>query len=331
MNDETILTATDAVRTFAVRSGNFGPKQQLTAVDRASVGLRANETVALVGESGSGKSTLGRMLLGLLEPSDGEIAYRGSNITELGRGDWATFRRRVQVVFQDTGSTLNPRKRIATSLAVPLRHHLGLGASAAREKADELLALVGLEPAIFADRYPHQLSGGQRQRVGIARALAPEPEIVIADEPVSALDVSVRADVLKTMVELQRRTGVGYLLISHDLGVVRSVADRVLVMYLGQIVEEGPTEQIFTRPGHPYTQALLAATPDVDLAKRDRQRVLPVGEIPSPTNPPPGCRFHPRCPHVESLCREGEVPSLAVGDGHRARCHFAEQVQHAGH
>jgi ABC-type oligopeptide transport system ATPase subunit len=257
---EILIQADSVSRLFPQRAGVFAPRWWLRAVDGVSLSVAAGETVAVVGESGSGKTTLGRMLLGLLAPSSGTISFRGEKLTNLRSDAWRRFRRDVQVVFQDTGASLNPRRTIGQSVALPLRWNLGLCAKEAEARATALLDQVGLPAEQFAQRMPHALSGGQRQRVGIARALASEPSLVIADEPVSALDVSVRAQVLRLMRQLQAERRLAYLFITHDLGVVRAVADRVVVMYRGQVVEEGPVDTVLDTPVHEYTSALLAAT-----------------------------------------------------------------------
>ena len=267
---EPLIEAERVSRRFALRGGLFA-RQELRAVEEASLAIAPGETVALVGESGSGKSTLGRMLLGLLAPSAGTVRYRGTALATL-RGDaWRRFRREVQAVFQDTGASLNPRRTIGQSLAVPLRWNRGLPRATARAEVDALLEQVGLPPADFRDRLPHMLSGGQRQRVGIARALASDPALIVADEPVSALDVSIRAQVLRLMHDLQKRRGLACLFITHDLGVVRAIADRVVVMRAGEIVEQGSADEILRAPRHDYTRALLAATPvpDPELAPNE--------------------------------------------------------------
>jgi oligopeptide/dipeptide ABC transporter ATP-binding protein len=233
------------------------------------------------------------------------------------------------VVFQDTASSLNPRKTIGASLEVPLRYNLRLGGQEARARTEALLTQVGLDPAVFLGRYPHELSGGQRQRVGVARAVASRPRFIVADEPVSALDVSVRAQVLKLLRDLQQASGLAELFITHDLGVVRAVASRVLVMYLGALVESGPVDALFAAPGHPYTRALLAATPVPDPTRRQSRRPLG-GEIPSPLAPPSGCRFHPRCPMAQEVCRTTPPPLVSLSGGLESACHFAEDVQKVG-
>jgi ABC-type oligopeptide transport system ATPase subunit len=261
MPPEALIEAEHLCRLFPVRAGMFARRSFLRAVDDVSLAIAPGETLAVVGESGSGKSTLGRMLLGLLAPSAGTIRFRGEPLDGLRGEAWRRFRREVQVVFQDTGASLNPRRSIGHSVAVPLRWNLGLRAPDAAIQAAALLEQVGLPRAEFAARLPHALSGGQRQRVGIARALASGPRLIIADEPVSALDVSVRAQVLKLMRRLQAEHGLAYLFITHDLGVVRAVADRVLVMHRGRIVEQGPVDAVLDAPRHDYTRALTAAIP----------------------------------------------------------------------
>ena len=321
-----LIEARDVSRVFSVRGGLFGPRRELRAVDDVSVQIGDGETVALVGESGSGKTTLGRILLGLLPPTSGRVLYGGRPLEDLTAVGRRQYRREVQVVFQNTSSSLNPRKTIGASIEVPLRHNLGLEGRAAGERAARLLERVGLEPETFLSRYPHELSGGQRQRVGIARAIASEPRFVVADEPVSALDVSIRAQILQLLRDLQRETGLAYLFITHDLGVVTAVASRVLVMYLGAVVERGPVDRLFRAPGHPYTRALLAATPVPDPTRARAARGLR-GEIPSPVNPPPGCRFHPRCPFVQDVCRTTVPPMVEFEDGVASACHFAADVR----
>jgi oligopeptide/dipeptide ABC transporter ATP-binding protein len=300
----------------------LGPRAWVKAVEDVTIGVGEGQTVALVGESGSGKTTTGRVLLGLEPPTSGEVFFHDSSI-QRGRGDDATrFRRAVQPVFQDSTASLNPRKTVA--------HTVGLGLAAAgispREylrAAGELLEEVGLEPAgSFLHRFPHQLSGGQRQRVNIARALATAPEVIVADEPVSALDLSVRAQILLLLLRLQRERRLAYLFISHDLAVVRSIAHRVAVMYLGRIVEEGPTEDVFRRPAHPYTEALISATPVPD-PRTKRERIILPGDVPSPLRPPSGCPFHPRCPAAQDICATTFPPVVDVGRHHVAVCHFA--------
>lgn len=265
-----LLEARDLSHLFPVRAsgGLFRAREMLRAVDRVSLSIHAGEVLALVGESGSGKTTLGRMLLGLTAPSDGTILYKGMDIATRSGEAARSFRREVQVVFQDTGGSLNPRRTIGQSVALPLTYHRGLDRRAAAAEVDALLDQVGLPAAHFRDRLPHELSGGQRQRVGIARALASNPSLIIADEPVSALDVSVRAQILKLMFDLQRQRKLSYLFITHDLGVVRAMADRVMVMHRGRVVESGDADAVLNAPRDPYTQRLLAATPVPDPSRQ---------------------------------------------------------------
>lgn len=261
-----LLEACGVSRLFAVRGsgGLFRARHWQRAVDDVTLAIHPGEVVAVVGESGSGKTTLGRMMLGLTPPSTGSIRYHGTDIATLRGAGWQAFRRDVQVVFQDTGGSLNPRHTVADSIALPLRYNLGLKARALEQEIDSLMDQVGLAPAHFRQRLPHELSGGQRQRVGIARALASRPAIIVADEPVSALDVSIRAQILRLMADLRRERQLAYLFISHDLGVVRALADRVIVMYQGQVVEAGTADEVFQTPQHDYTRRLLAATPVPD-------------------------------------------------------------------
>jgi len=291
-------------------------------VDGVDLDLHSGETLALIGESGSGKTTLARCILGLTRPSSGSVTFRGRALTGLSGSELRRQRRVLQMVFQDAFLALDPRQRVGDAVGEPLTvHRLLTEPSARRRRVEELLAEVGL-PAQIAVRFPHELSGGQRQRVGIARALACEPEVLIGDEPVSALDVSLRAQVVNLLLELQVRRGLAMLLIGHDLGLVASVADRIAVMYLGRIVEQGPSTALLTSPAHPYTQFLLAAGSDLE-ARRRKAEDPPTarGEPPSPSRRPPGCAFHPRCPRTAELCRRREPPWVQVGADHFAACH----------
>ncbi len=327
VSEAPLLEVRGLVKHFAAGGGGLfaADKGTIKAVDNVSFRLGRGETLALVGESGCGKTTLARTVALLYPPTAGSVRFQGRELTGLGRRDLKPARRRIQMIFQDPYSSLNPRLPVGAIIAEPLVIH-GLGGRA--EQRDRVLMLarqVGLGAADMG-RYPHQFSGGQRQRIAIARALAVEPSLVIADEPVSALDVSIQSQVLNLMRDLQAAHGLTYLFISHDLAVVRHFADRVAVMYLGRIVEEAPTEALFANPRHPYTRALIAAQPVVGRGKRRPGDVLP-GDIPSPLRPPPGCPFHPRCPMAADICRQSApVLEPAGGDaGHRAACHFKDE------
>ncbi len=310
-------------REFAVRRGLFDPRPaSVKAVNEVSFRLFPGETLGLVGESGCGKSTLARMATGLLPPSSGEVLLSGRAL-----GEWSPLERagRIQMIFQDPFSSLDPRQSVGAGIAEPLR----LAAEAAgyplpraewREKVKEILVHVGLQPE-HIDRYPHEFSGGQRQRIAVARAIVAGPGAVVCDEPVSALDASVQAQVLNLLKDMQEKRGLGYLFISHDLGVIGFMSDRVAVMYLGRLVEMASCDELFSHAAHPYTEALMAAAPSRDPSRRGRGMILS-GEMPSPLSPPAGCAFHPRCPHARALCREQEPPLLTVNQGHAVRCHF---------
>jgi oligopeptide transport system ATP-binding protein len=311
---EPLLEVRDISKSFAVRRG------RVRALDGVSFELGRGETLGLVGESGCGKSTLARTLLRLERPDTGTVRFAGTDPFALAGEELVAWRRRVQMVFQDPFDSLNARMTAAEIVAEPWWTHRALYPTARERTArvHELLDLVGLRPG-DADRYPAEFSGGQRQRLGIARALALDPDLVVCDEPVSALDLSVQSQVLNLLAELQQRLGVSYLFISHDLSVVRHVADRVVVMYLGRIVESGPTEQLFERPRHPYTAALLSAAPALERAGRT-ERIVLEGEIPSPLDPPSGCRFRTRCWRATEVCATG-TPPLVDDQGHSAECH----------
>ena len=299
------------------------PQQILRAVDGVSFEIARGRTFSLVGESGSGKSTVARLIVGLFAPTRGSVAFDGRDFGTLSRAQQRPMRRRMQMIFQDPYASLNPRWRVGAIVAEPLRaHRLVAGRRARRRRVDELLRQVGLAPS-DGDKYPHEFSGGQRQRISIARALASQPEFLICDEPTSALDVSVQAQILNLMKDLQRQLGLTYLFISHNLAVVSHMSDEVGVMYLGRIVEHAPAAALFARPRHPYTRLLLDTVPDLSLSGIERAPVA--GEVPNPIDPPSGCAFHPRCPHADARCRLERPALLPAGDGSLAACHAVEE------
>ena len=314
-----LLEVEDLTRHFVVRRSLLGrPLATVQAVDGVSFSVAAGETLALVGESGCGKTTVSRLVLRLIEPTSGTVRFDGQDVLALDAAALRRFRRQAQLVFQDPYGSLNPRMTVGEILAEPLALHTALPPRERAGRVAELLDMVGL-PGVAARRYPHEFSGGQRQRVAIARALAVEPKLVICDEPVSALDVSIRSQILNLLRELQRRLGLAYIFISHDLAVVKHIADRVAVMNLGRIVETAPAERLFAEPRHPYSHALISAIPLPDPTAR-RDRVVLQGDLPSALSPPPGCRFHTRCPHVIARCRV-DVPALIDDAGHATACH----------
>jgi oligopeptide/dipeptide ABC transporter ATP-binding protein len=309
-----LIEALNIKKYFPTQGGRF-----VNAVDDVSFNVAGGETMGLVGESGCGKSTIGRVIMNLIEPTDGQLMFEGRNIFELSRTEQRALRRKMGIVFQDPYSSLNPRMNVLQIVGEPLIVHQKIKGARLREEVVRLLEQVGLKPEQI-NRYPHQFSGGQRQRLGIARALALGPKFLILDEPTSALDVSVQAQVLNLIKKLQTAKELTYLFITHDLNVVRHIADRVMVMYLGKLVEEGTVAEIFERPLHPYTRALLSANPKIDPSLRG-ERTLLEGDVPSPADPPPGCSFHTRCPLAESVCRDIEPELKQVGD-RNVSCHL---------
>ena len=321
---ELLLRVEHVTKHFSVRKGILLQREiaRVHAVDDVSFDLRAGETLGLVGESGCGKSTLARCLARLHPLTSGSVVFEGRDISHLSRRQLRPVRRDLQMVFQDPYASLNPRKRVGTLLADPLRIHKWGSRAQIKQRVGELLELVGLSPE-HVNRYPHEFSGGQRQRIGVARALALHPRLIIADEPVSALDVSIRAQVINLLDDLQDELSLTYIFIAHDLGVVRHVSDRIAVMYLGKVVEISPAEELYQRPVHPYTEALLSAVPvpDPDLSEQRAQIVLE-GDVPSPIDPPAGCRFHTRCRYATEICSQQEPPLVEYGNqGHAAACH----------
>jgi peptide/nickel transport system ATP-binding protein len=321
--NEILLEARNLKKQFNLPAPPFGRSKVITALDGVSISLRQGETLGLAGESGCGKSTVAKLLMGLEQPTSGDIQFRGEGISLFNKAEKNSFRRAIQMVFQDPYSSLNPRMRVGEIIGEPLLIHRITATSDHREAVLALMNKVGLPPEQY-DRYPHQFSGGQRQRIGIARALALTPEIIIADEPLSALDISIQAQIINLLIDLQKTLRLAYLLISHDLAVIRHLSTRVAIMYLGRIVEQAGTEDIFTTPLHPYTRALLAAIPGFGIAAGSA--TLLEGDIPSPIATPSGCPFHPRCPYKKDICTTVAPELEEKSPEHFAACHFSREL-----
>jgi peptide/nickel transport system ATP-binding protein len=325
-----LLEISNVSKRFAVGS-RFSSQglRIVNALDDVSLSVMPGETVGLVGESGCGKSTLGRCITRLYELTSGSLRFAGTDISSLSTREMRPLRRRIQMVFQDPSASLNPRRRVRDLIAEPLRVHTKMGPAEITARVAELLDIVGLKPD-HAMRFPHEFSGGQRQRIGIARAIALNPELIVLDEPVSALDVSVQAQIVNLLADLQERLNLTYVFIAHDLSVVRQVSTRIAVMYLGSIVELGDAEDVFSRPSHPYTQALISAVPVPDVGKvGSRGRVVLTGDVPSPINPPSGCRFHTRCPIAQDRCRNERPVLRQLGASRHVACHFPSAADQA--
>jgi oligopeptide transport system ATP-binding protein len=319
----TILDIVELKKYFPVQRGLWQRRVgTVRAVDDVSFGVARGETLGLVGESGCGKTTIARTVVGLAKPTAGRIIFAGMNLADLAAREMRRMRPKMQMIFQDPYSSLNPRMSVARLIGEPLLEHTASSRAERKERIAELMNIVGLDPG-FVRRYPHEFSGGQRQRIGIARALALKPELVICDEPISALDVSIQAQIVNLLEDVQEQFGLSYLFISHDLGMIRHMCDRVAVMYLGRIAEIGPGESIYRSPQHPYTQALLSSVPSPGrMGRTPKERTVLSGDIPSPAAPPPGCRFNTRCPRVESKCRENQPELRKVETKHRVACHL---------
>lgn len=323
--DNVLLRVEHLTKHFPITRGIVIQRQigAVQAVDNVSFSIRTGETLGLVGESGCGKSTTGRTIIQLYKATSGKVFYRDKELTNLRGDDLRMVRRNMQFIFQDPYASLNPRMTVGDIVGEPLEvHGIEKSRQKRRERVQELLRLVGLNP-YFINRYPHEFSGGQRQRIGVARALALQPEFIVCDEPISALDVSIQAQVVNLLEELQNKFGLTYLFIAHDLSMVRHISDRTAVMYLGKVVELSTQAELYSHPLHPYTQALLSAVPIPDpVAERKRQRIILKGDVPSPVNPPKGCRFHPRCPLAQQVCKEAEPEWREAAPDHWVACHL---------
>ncbi|MEW5867384.1 MAG: dipeptide ABC transporter ATP-binding protein [Bacillota bacterium] len=323
---EALLDVKDLVKHFPITKGIILSRQvgAVKAVDGVSFFINRGETLGLVGESGCGKSTTGRLILRLIEATSGEIHFEGRNILKLGREEMRELRKDMQIIFQDPYASLNPRMTVGDIIGEPMEIHRIARGREKDKRVKELLEVVGLSP-LHARRYPHEFSGGQRQRIGVARALAVNPKLIICDEPVSALDVSIQAQVINLLQDLQKEFGLTYLFIAHDLSVVKHISDRVAVMYLGKIVELAAKHELYNNPQHPYTEALLSAVPIPDPTKK-KQRIILEGDVPSPINPPSGCRFHTRCRYAQEICSKEDPKFIDIGDLHFVACHFRRSV-----
>lgn len=324
---DSILTVRNLKMYFPITKGVIIQRQvgAIKAVDGLNFDLYRGETLGLVGESGCGKSTTGRAILQLYKPTDGSVVFEGKELTTINSGDLRRMRRRMQMIFQDPYASLNPRMTVGSIVGEPLEvHNIGDSRKDRQDRVQELLKIVGLNP-YFINRYPHEFSGGQRQRIGVARALAVNPSFIVCDEPISALDVSIQAQVINLLEDLQQDLGLTYLFIAHDLSVVRHISDRIAVMYLGKIVELTDRDELYANPLHPYTQALLSAVPipDPEIEKK-RQRIILEGDVPSPANPPKGCNFSTRCPRVMDICRQTDPEFKEASDGHYVACFLYE-------
>lgn len=323
---EVLLEVKDLVKHFPIMKGIVISRKvgAVKAVDGVSFHINRGETLGLVGESGCGKSTTGRLILRLIEATSGEIVFEGKNILKLGREEMRELRKDMQIIFQDPYASLNPRMTVGDIIGEPMEIHKIARGREKDKRVRELLEVVGLSP-FHAKRYPHEFSGGQRQRIGVARALAVNPKLIICDEPVSALDVSIQAQVINLLQDLQKEFGLTYLFIAHDLSVVKHISDRVAVMYLGKIVELAAKHELYNNPQHPYTEALLSAVPIPD-PTRKKQRIILEGDVPSPINPPSGCRFHTRCRYAQEICSKEDPEFVDIGDNHFVACHFRKSL-----